>query len=146
MERLTNKNDDGNHFYPECFEKCGGLGASRKCDNCEVTTSICEKLGRYEDLEEQGLLLRLPCKPESEVFLICSRYTHCSFEDVSFEESSCEGCEYDCDSQKEFYIHRNSSVDIEWITRNLNKFGKTVFLTREEAEARLRELMDRKGK
>lgn len=102
--------------------------------------AVLKKLATYEDAEEQGQHLWLPCKPESEVFLICSRYTHCSFEDVSFEESSCEGCEYDCDSQKELYIHRNSSVDIEWITRNLNKFGKTVFLTREEAEAKLKEM------
>ena len=97
-----------------------------------------KKLATYEDAEEQGLLLRLPCKPKSEVFLICSRYTRCSFEDVPFEESSCIGCENDCDSHKEIYIHRNSSVDVEWIVRNLNKFGKTVFLTKEEAETMLK--------
>ena len=99
-----------------------------------------EKLATYEDAEEKGLLLRLPCKPKSEVFLICSRYTRCSFEDVPFEESSCIGCENDCDSHKEIYIHRNSSVDVEWIVRNLNKFGETVFLTKEEAEAKLKEM------
>ena len=59
MERLTDKNADGNYFYPKCFEKCDGLGASRKCDNCEITTSICEKLGKYEDLEEQGRLVNV---------------------------------------------------------------------------------------
>ena len=99
-----------------------------------------KKLAAYEDAEEKGLLLRLPCKPKSEVFLICSRYTRCSFEDVPFEESSCIGCENDCDSHKEIYIHRNSSVDVEWIVRNLNKFGKTVFLTKEEAEVKLAEM------
>lgn len=103
-----------------------------------------KKLATYEDAEEKGLLLRLPCKPKSEVFLICSRYTRCSFEDVPFEESSCIGCENDCDSHKEIYIHRNSSVDVEWIVRNLNKFGKTVFLTKEEAEEKLKELEGRK--
>ena len=103
-----------------------------------------KKLAAYEDAEEQGLLLRLPCKPKSEVFLICSRYTRCSFEDVPFEESSCIGCENDCDSHKEIYIHRNSSVDVEWIVRNLNKFGKTVFLTKGEAEVKLKELEGRK--
>ena len=97
-----------------------------------------KKLAAYEDAEEQGLLLRLPCKPKSEVFLICSRYTRCSFEDVPFEESSCIGCENDCDSHKEIYIHRNSSVDVEWIVRNLNKFGKTVFLTKAEVEKKLK--------
>lgn len=54
MERLTKKNDSGSHYYPKCFEKCNGLGASSKCDNCEIMTSVCEKLGDYEDLEEQG--------------------------------------------------------------------------------------------
>ena len=49
MERLADRNADGNYFYPKCFEKCDGLGTSRKCDNCEITTSICEKLGKYED-------------------------------------------------------------------------------------------------
>lgn len=131
MERLTERNplwiDD------ELWE--------RACEpDCEEIDAVYRKLKEYEDAEEQGLLLRLPCKPRSEVFLICNRYTHCSFEDVSFEESSCEGCEYDCDSRKELYIHRNSSVDIEWITRNLNKFGKTVFLTESEAEAKLKEM------
>ena len=62
MERLTDKNDVGSYFYPKCFEKCDGLGASSKCDNCEIMTSVCEKLGKYEDLEEQGRLIKLPCK------------------------------------------------------------------------------------
>ena len=62
MERLTERNDIGNYFYPKCFEKCDGLGASSKCDNCELTSSVCEKLGEYEDLEEQGRLVKLPCK------------------------------------------------------------------------------------
>ena len=108
--------------------------------NMWAMAELREKLKRYEDAEEQGLLLRLPCKPKSEVFLICSRYTRCSFEDVPFEESSCIGCENDCDSHKEIYIHRNSSVDVEWIVRNLNEFGKTVFLTKEKAKAKLAEM------
>ena len=47
MERLTDKNAVGYYFYPKCFEKCDGLGASSKCDNCEIMTSVCEKLGKY---------------------------------------------------------------------------------------------------
>lgn len=57
MERLTKKNDSGGHYYPKCFEKCNGLGASGECDDCEIMTSVCEKLGEYEDLEEQGRLM-----------------------------------------------------------------------------------------
>ena len=139
MERLTTKNIAGVAVYKHPFE----------CERCGETIwrlpdygdgSPTEKLADYEDAEEKGLLLRLPCKPKSEVFLICSRYTRCSFEDVPFEESSCIGCENDYDSHKEIYIHKNSSVDVEWIVRNLNKFGKTVFLTKEEAEQKLKEM------
>lgn len=34
---------------------------SKSCENCLVGKAI-TKLAEYEDLEEQGLLLRLPCK------------------------------------------------------------------------------------
>ena len=140
MERLTEKyrNDNGTAISKESLINQRTNGINDYCSR------IITKLADYEDAEEQGLLLRLPCKPKSEVFLICSRYTRCSFEDVPFEESSCIGCENDCDSHKEIYIHRNSSVDVEWIVRNLNKFGKTVFLTKEEAEVKLAEMEGRK--
>lgn len=139
MERLTEYMGNGKDY-----ESINPIDTPYEYGKANLQALI-NKLAAYEDAEEQGLLLRLPCKPRSEVFLICNRYTHCSFEDVSFEESSCEGCEYDCDSRKELYIHRNSSVDIEWITRNLNKFGKTVFLTKEEAEAKLAEMEEKDG-
>lgn len=37
-----------------------------------------EKLAEYEDLEEQGLLVRLPCKVGTEVFAILPRDSHCT--------------------------------------------------------------------
>ena len=77
MERLTDKNADGNYFYPKCFEKCDGLGASSKCDNCEIMTSVCDNLGEYEDLDEQGRLVKLPCK---EVYFIV---------DINFISNKC---------------------------------------------------------
>ena len=95
----------------------------------------------YKELEEQGLLLRLPCKVGSTVYLICSRYSECSKYKEIFDEYNCQGCEeYECDSHKEYYIHINHSVSIEWIVRNLNNFGKTVFLTQAEAEQKLKEM------
>lgn len=100
-----------------------------------------DKLGRLEDAEEKGLLLRLPCKVGSETYLICSRYTKCSENDQEFDEYSCQGCEcLECDSSKEYYIHKNNSVSLEWIVRNIVDFGKTVFLTKEEAEQALKEM------
>lgn len=110
MERLTEKNAVGSYFYPKCFEKCEGLGASSKCDNCEIATSICEKLGKYEDLEEQGRLIKLPCKVGDKVYCIFNRYTKCTFSNEEFDEYSCQGCEYECDSKKRKLCARHESI------------------------------------
>lgn len=68
MERLTKRNEaDTAYYYPKCFEKCDGFGASEKCNNCVLVYDVCEKLGDYEDLEEQGLLLKLPCKVDEKI-------------------------------------------------------------------------------
>ena len=56
MDRLTKNNRDdnkGDYYYPECLERCDGLGTSEKCDECDFCYAVCEKLGKYEDLEEQ---------------------------------------------------------------------------------------------
>ena len=112
MERLTKKNDSGGHYYPKCFEKCNGLGASGECDNCEIMTSVCEKLGEYEDLEEQGRLVKLPCKVGTDIYYILGipNETPCVIESCVFELS------------------------------DIQKIGKTLFLTKSEAEAKLKEL------
>lgn len=89
MERITAINENGRAYYPECFEKCDGIGSTAKCDHCKVADTACERLaayentgitpeqicdldkmyrelateyGKYKKAEEQGLLLKLPCK------------------------------------------------------------------------------------
>lgn len=52
MERLTARNKHGEAYYPECFEKCDGIGSSIKCDTCEVSRKVCEELAGYEDTRE----------------------------------------------------------------------------------------------
>lgn len=103
---------------------------------------ITRKCDEWVRAEEHGLLLRLPCKVKSSVYLICARYTKCSKYNEEFDEYSCQGCDEECDSHKEYYIHKNLSVNLEWIVRNINSFGKTVFLTREEAEEALRKMKE----
>ena len=137
MKRLTNSID-------YCQLHCD-FGKSNECffqdkSKC-YEKNIYEKLREYENLEEQGLMLRLPCKEGNMVYLICSRYSECSKYKERLDEYNCQGCEEDeCDSHKEYYIHINHSVSIEWIVRNLNNFGKTVFLTKAEAEQKLKEM------
>lgn len=98
--------------------------------------SAARKLCDYEDLEEQGLLVRLPADKNAEIYLISSRWTVCSECGSRFDEYSCSGCEYECDSKKEYYVYPTylSSINADTYA---NQFGKTVFLTREEAEKKL---------
>ena len=123
MERLTKKNDSGGYYYPKCFEKCNGLGASSKCDNCEIMTSVCEKLGEFEDLEEQGLLLRLPCKVGTKVYAINIIIDYGEIGDEATYSYSI--------IEREFQIYM------------MMDYGKLVFLTQAEAEQKLKEMENR---
>ena len=127
MERLTDKSIVGNYFYPKCFEKCDGLGASSKCDNCEIMTSICEKLGKYEDLEEQGRLVKLPCKIGTEVYDITC------WDDIE-EKVVVKG--------KAYYriVRKHKVTKLPFTYSDIDDFGKTVFLTKSEAEQKLKEM------
>lgn len=70
-----------------------------------------ERLAEYEDLEEQGRLIILPCKTGDTVYIIGSKYRRGYFED---------------------YIN-TGKFDIT----DLPKLGNSVFLTMEEAEKAL---------
>ena len=132
--RLTDKNPCNNcNLYNPCTGPCDKWH--------KWNSSMLSKLAAYETAEEEGRVIMLPCKIGSAVYLICHRYTECSKYGECFEEYSCSGCEeWDCDSRKEYYIHINQSVSLEWIVRNMRmeNFGKTVFLTMEEAEKALK--------
>ena len=52
--------------------RCGNCVGAIKPEDMG-TQGILRKLAEYEDLEEQGLLFRLPCKIGSDVFFIPSK-------------------------------------------------------------------------
>ena len=91
-----------------------------------------EKLADYEDAEEQGLLLRLPCKEAYskigyEMYIICDR-------DIKKSE------------HLGLFVYPNGKMIIKG-DKNMNyadievdEIGKTVFFTREEAESKLSEM------
>lgn len=65
MERLTENvlgniqlKACGNDF---CKETCAEHDEEKSCKNCPIQKAF-EKLAEYEDLEEQGKLLKLPCE------------------------------------------------------------------------------------
>ena len=102
-----------------------------------------EKLADYEDLEEKGWLVRLPDDLFKKVYRITYEYTECS----KFGETviDCENynCNCDCDSEKKFYIVENN-LQFMLFCNYYNELDKTVFLTREEAEKKLKEIQNDK--
>ena len=132
MERLTNISEIGNAYYPKCFkEPCCGMGECLD-DKCNLMLDACEKLAEYEQLEEQGLLARLPCKigdtvyrvnagakqpiipmTVSEIHFLCYKNERAVRFDAIGKEDMGESC------------------------YRLEDIGRIVFLTHEEAEKKL---------
>lgn len=82
-----------------------------------------EELKSYKDLEEQGLLVRLPCKVGDSVFIIVGK--DISKQGIRKVEISDNGIIFKTNRRKRIF--------------NVAEFGKTVFLAREEAEKKLEE-------
>ena len=120
MERLTARDGFGTPYYPYCdnVKGCGGY-----CAQCNFETKTMDKLAEYEDLEEQGLLLRLPCKVGTTVYIIVGK-------DIS--KQSIKRITIDSTGMLEFCTKRRGF--------QLSDFGKTVFLTQAEAEQKLKEM------
>lgn len=123
MEKLTESNPSW--IDDELWE--------RACEpDCEEIDAVYRKLRDYEDLDERGLLLRLPCPIGSTLYQpIYSR----------INEYKVIGLCFDMSHNKWMYevIYE---VGFEWhkTVCDINYIGKTVFLTKSEAEAKLKEL------
>ena len=94
------------------------------------------KLKEYEDLEEQGRLVKLPCKAEDIIYVItpcCKTVEECKVITVNYINTVI--------SRNVFYIEALPTTGSRALIGFYNKeFGKTVFLTKSEAEAKLKEL------
>ena len=116
----------------------------KSCNNCPIQKAF-EKLAEYEDLEEQGKLLKLPCAVGDTVYAIktVKRKDIIRKEIWDYIVTSFH-IERDCDWNVSFeHIEPNGRI---FPTQGEFKdFDKTVFLTREEAEAALKELERGKG-
>lgn len=131
MERLTTRNIAGVAVYKNPFE----------CERCgeEIwrlpdygNGSPTEKLADYEDAEEQGLLLRLPCKV-GDILYFAHHDRVISSEVLSVK--------YHVEAEKHgIFIRKRLTIDVEGISAEIDfcEIGKTVFLT--EAEAKLAEM------
>ena len=63
MERLTEDSVlEGRAWIKRCASDCPYDGEYCGTDECPVLSAVSNKLGEYERAEEDGLLVRLPCK------------------------------------------------------------------------------------
>lgn len=122
MERLTERTADG-ILVKENYEKeslktlysCYGEKPNPHYANCEEGYCAMEKLADYEDLGEQGRLVKLPC---NDVYFIIDINNH----------------KYAMVMKRP--IRELTIYEIE----NIDKSGCKYFSTEEKAEAKLKEL------
>lgn len=105
----------------------------------KLVKEVIEQLKEYQNLEEQGLLLRLPCPIGAEVWEIGNQ--------LFIDSNGCKDCVCYYDSGIECFCDCDEDVPActkivskKFTIRMLNDFGKTVFRTKEEAEAKLKEM------
>lgn len=86
-----------------------------------------KKLKEYQQLEEQGRLIKLPCKVGDVVYVT----------EPALVEAMCIRIQLD-GYRNGIWINAKEYPYDRWIS--FKAFGKTVFLTKSEAEAKLKEL------
>lgn len=123
MSRLTKRNPDGSIGISQC-----------KYYNYEDFQKIANKLAMYEDLEEQGMLVKLPCKAGNKLYDIRQNDVHCRRNDIVHELTICGPIV----KLVPWETWMAKDIDLEDI-------GKTVFLTREDAEQELKRLKEMEG-
>ena len=147
MERLTVRVKEGNR-KDECFipgnknaiEKVEYICEGERWESEEYKGKAVDKLAEYEDLEEQNKLLKLPCAVGDTVHHLCT-FKNGESEIIEMKVECVEPCGA---------IRQHKGVCEIWnvyaetdYTKAYFKFfdfGKTVFLTKEEAEAALKKI------
>lgn len=92
-----------------------------------------DKLAAYEDADEQGRLVRLPCKVGDKVYLLWS----CGKHGKSVSEMVVKHIDIDLMPDIEFACRKEKGTGSYRFFKPKD-IGKTIFLTREEAEAALK--------
>lgn len=125
MERLTKKGFN----FTATFIK-------RDIDSWSIAQCL-KKLQKYEDLEDQNLLLQLPCNIGDTVYAYCSEFGILQYTVDCIIIN--EHITYQCSSYSE-PIGDCPSECLDEIEPDITDFSKTVFLTQTEAEQKLKEM------
>ena len=164
MNRLTARDEHGNAYYPKCFdEPCNGGRCTK--DMCDFAAEVCNELAAYEDagispeqiiamdeeymklakelgeykrMEEQGLLLKLPAKIGSTIYWL-------RIYDDSKRIFPIKVVRYATKEDKSVKRYAEEiKTRLNGFSRrfSVTEFGKTLFLTQEEAEKTLEEMAE----
>lgn len=133
MERLTKELDDGRLMaYPN-----NDSGLPEIVLKSDPYYRIIEKLNEYQDLEEQGLLVKLPFSIGSRVFALWSTESGYTLYEAEVKEI-CIGT---------YHARKDIKYMIEPIGRRGSLFkyysvdvGKTIFTDKQQAEQALKEM------
>ena len=119
MVRLTYENNNGYIYFV--------INGEKVTINDVNILKVAQKLKEYEDLDEQGLLFRLPCKVGDTLYAIGGKRIQVlkAKNDISIFSGK-------------LHILSENFVYADYISYDM--IGKTVFLTREEADQKLKEM------
>lgn len=174
MERLTSWNDEQTRhaYYPRCFEEpCYGGGC--KINDCPFETAVCDRLAAYEDTglspekvswmkevveaafdndtsrierahnlhvaDKEGRVVVLPCKVGDTIYAIVQVFASDGvYHKITEKKITGIGGNT---MNKVWMVNRENSLEDRF---SPSEFGRTVFLTREEAEKALAEMEGKK--
>ena len=107
-------------------------------------TSEVEHLRELYKADKDGRLVVLPCKVGDVIYKLFREYTECTSYQVRKDNYCCEGCMVPCDSREVTVIRAIQPNSLPEVVRYIEDIGKTVFLSREEAEKALQEMEGKK--
>lgn len=147
MERLTYVAENGEVlFHPADLPDDEGITITQlaKDGRYKALEEIAEKLANREQAEEQGLLLRLPCKVGDKVYQISENFIEpCTVETIflgNYRDGNGNWC-----NMAEIHYDRD---DCPYVSTEIyfTDIGETVFITETEAEAKLKEMEENHGR
>lgn len=131
--RKNRKNNEKNTIIiPNSF-----ISSDDCAEKYEQVAEWLEELKTFKEAEEQGLLVRLPCKVGDTVWDIDAGYPEL-YKITAFSYGCHDLVEFGCDDEITFYYtscHRQTAGAFL-----LSELGETVFITKAEAEKKLEEM------
>ena len=136
MERLTEV-ENGTAMVKGCGSNCKyGFEYCRKEDweNCKTIDDVIDKLAQYEDLEDNGLLLRLPCKVGDTIYEVSYENREFVIKEHIVKEFIYRAYRF---PRIEIYCENENGF---LVCNNIGKLDECLFLTKAEAEKKLKEM------